>query len=99
MNIVMSEAIFIDTRGAEHQFNSFFIHARNIRYVHIPDELPIVPTIKNHLKKMSHRPRRVELDPKKNWKAKRCIQKQQETLKEVQRLKKGKNIEQSESKQ
>lgn len=39
MNIVMSEAIFIDARGAEHPFHSFFIHARNIRYVHIPDEV------------------------------------------------------------
>jgi hypothetical protein len=48
---------------------------------------------------MSHRPPRVELDPKKNWKAKTRIQRQQETLKEVQQLKEGKNVEQSESKQ
>jgi hypothetical protein len=39
MNIVMSEAVFIDTRGAQYPFDSFFIHARNIRYVHIPDEV------------------------------------------------------------
>ena len=39
MNIVMSEAVFIDTRGNEYDFHSFFIHARNIRYVHIPDEV------------------------------------------------------------
>jgi hypothetical protein len=48
---------------------------------------------------MSHRPPRVELDPKKDWKAKTRIQKQQETLKEVQHLKEGKNVEHSESKQ
>jgi hypothetical protein len=58
-----------------------------------------VPTIKNQLKKMSHRPRRVELDSKKNWKAKTRMQKQQETLKEIQHLKEGKNVEQNESKQ
>jgi hypothetical protein len=39
MNIVMSEAVFIDTRGNEYEFHSFFIHARNIRYVHIPDQV------------------------------------------------------------
>jgi hypothetical protein len=57
-----------------------------------------VPTIKNQLEKMSNRPPRVEVDPKKSWKAKTRIQKQQETLKEIQQLKKGKNVEQSESK-
>jgi len=39
MNIVMSEAVFIDARGNEYEFHSFFIHARNIRYVHIPDQV------------------------------------------------------------
>lgn len=39
MNIVMSEAVFIDARGNEYEFHSFFVHARNIRYVHIPDEV------------------------------------------------------------
>jgi hypothetical protein len=39
MNIVMSEAVFIDARGAQYPFDTFFIHARNIRYVHIPDEV------------------------------------------------------------
>jgi hypothetical protein len=58
-----------------------------------------VPTIKNQLKKMSHRQPRVELDPKKNLKAKTRMQKQQETLKEIQYLKERKNVEQSESKQ
>jgi hypothetical protein len=56
-----------------------------------------VPTIKNQLKKMSYRPPRVELDPKKSWKAKKRMQNQQETLRAVQRLKEGKEVEQSKS--
>jgi hypothetical protein len=55
-----------------------------------------VPTIKKQLEKMSYRPPRVELDPKKNFKAKKSMQRQQETLRAVQRLKEEKDAKQSE---
>lgn len=97
MNVVMSEAVFIDTRGNEYEFHSFFIHARNIRYVHIPDELPIVPTIKNQLQKMSHKSRRRDENPAMAWKTKRLVKRQEDTLKEVQRLKEEKEMQRSKS--
>ncbi|PSN49172.1 hypothetical protein C0J52_10149 [Blattella germanica] len=42
MNVVMSEAVFIDARGSEFPFDSFFIHARNIRYIHIPQQVGFI---------------------------------------------------------
>lgn len=93
MNIVMSEAVFIDTKGNEYEFNSFFIHARNIRYVHIPDELLIVPTIKNQLQKMSHKTPTRQENPKMTWKGKKLVKRQEDTLKEVQRLKEEKKMQ------
>lgn len=97
MNIVMSEAVFIDTRGNEYEFHLFFIHARSIRYVHIPVEIQIVPAIKNQLKKMSRKPRSREENPKMTWKGKKLLKRQEETLKEVRRLKEEKEMQRSKS--
>ncbi|XP_066594720.1 U7 snRNA-associated Sm-like protein LSm10 [Prorops nasuta] len=36
MNIVMKDCVFIDPRGDVFNYEKFFIHARNIRFVHIP---------------------------------------------------------------
>ncbi|KAJ9595254.1 hypothetical protein L9F63_013442 [Diploptera punctata] len=41
MNIMMSDAVFVDTRGVEFPFDSFFIQARNVRYIHIPQQVGI----------------------------------------------------------
>jgi hypothetical protein len=46
---------------------------------------------------MSHRPARMELDPKTTWKARKLIKRHKETVKEVQQLKKEKDMQQSES--
>lgn len=43
---------------------------------------------------MCPRSARVELDPKKSWKARKLIQRQKETVKEVQQLKKEKEMQQ-----
>lgn len=39
MNIIMTDVVFIDARGTEYAFDSFFAHARNVRYIHIPDQV------------------------------------------------------------
>jgi len=59
--------------------------------------LPIVPTIRNQLEKMSHKPHRREENPKMTWKAKKLVKRQEDTLKEVQRLKEEKEMKLSES--
>jgi hypothetical protein len=41
---------------------------------------------------MSHKPRRREENPKMTWKAKKLVKRQEETLKEVQRLKEEKKM-------
>jgi hypothetical protein len=45
---------------------------------------------------MSHRSARMELDPQTTWKARKLIKRQKETLREVQDLKKDKDMQQSE---
>nr|CAD7410004.1 unnamed protein product [Timema cristinae]CAD7426769.1 unnamed protein product [Timema monikensis] len=39
MNVTMTAAIFTDARGDHYPLESFYVQARNIRYVHIPDEV------------------------------------------------------------
>ncbi|XP_067013340.2 U7 snRNA-associated Sm-like protein LSm10 [Anabrus simplex] len=83
MNIVMTDTVFTDGRGQEHPFEMFFIQARNIRYVHIPDEVRIVPTIKEQVQKM-RQPARKKPIPR-TYKMKRLMEQQSETLKLIQK--------------
>ncbi|XP_011503138.1 PREDICTED: U7 snRNA-associated Sm-like protein LSm10 [Ceratosolen solmsi marchali] len=69
MNIIMKDSIFIDPRGDKFSYEIFFIHARNIRYVHIPTHIRIVPSIKEQLKKLG-RPRMTEFP--RTFKSKRA---------------------------
>lgn len=46
---------------------------------------------------MSHKPHRREENPKMTWKAKKLVKRQEDTLKEVQRLKEEKEMQLSES--
>lgn len=39
MNVDISHALFRDASGKPHIFENFFVHARNIRYVHIPPQV------------------------------------------------------------
>lgn len=39
MNVEMSHVLFRDASGKPHLFDNFFIHARNLRYVHIPPQV------------------------------------------------------------
>lgn len=39
MNITMSNAVFLDQRNNQHSFESYFVPARTIRYIHIPESV------------------------------------------------------------
>lgn len=41
MNISFSNAVYCDPQGNEYYFESLFLQARNIRYVHIPETVSI----------------------------------------------------------
>ncbi|XP_030034578.1 U7 snRNA-associated Sm-like protein LSm10 [Manduca sexta] len=49
MNISFSNAVYCDTHGNEFSFENLYVQARNIRYVHIPETMPIISTIKNEV--------------------------------------------------
>lgn len=43
MNIDMTNAVFIDQQLQQHPFDLFHIPARNVRYIHIPDDVNTPP--------------------------------------------------------
>ncbi|XP_028675432.1 U7 snRNA-associated Sm-like protein LSm10 [Erpetoichthys calabaricus] len=56
MNIRLTEVVYTDPRGKETKLDDFFVTGRNVRYVHIPDEVNIMKTIETQLQKI-HRVR------------------------------------------
>ncbi|XP_029475532.1 U7 snRNA-associated Sm-like protein LSm10 [Rhinatrema bivittatum] len=56
MNIRLAEVVYTDRKGRVSQLDDFFVTGRNVRYVHIPDEVDIVSTVENQLQKI-HRVR------------------------------------------
>ncbi|GCB67549.1 U7 snRNA-associated Sm-like protein LSm10 [Scyliorhinus torazame] len=56
MNIRLSEVTYTDRWGRVSQLDNFFVTGRNVRYVHIPDEIDIIETIQSQLQKI-HRVR------------------------------------------
>ncbi|XP_012277694.1 U7 snRNA-associated Sm-like protein LSm10 isoform X3 [Orussus abietinus] len=83
MNIVMKDCIFTDPRGDMFKYDMFCVLARNIRYVHIPPKMKIVPTIKDQLKQLSSHHQR----PQHNtFKKKRAEVRQQEGLTAVEQI-------------
>ncbi|XP_009952940.1 PREDICTED: U7 snRNA-associated Sm-like protein LSm10, partial [Leptosomus discolor] len=43
MNVRLAEVTFTDRQGAVSHLDEFFVTGRNIRYVHIPDEMNVRP--------------------------------------------------------
>ncbi|KAK7791716.1 hypothetical protein R5R35_000290 [Gryllus longicercus] len=78
MNLVMSDVTYVDGRGSEYNFDSFFVHARNIRYIHIPTELSIIQTINEQLQKMKR-----TVKPERQQVSKKVLQRHTETLKMI----------------
>lgn len=49
MNVRLAEVTFTDRQGAVSHLDELFVTGRNIRYVHIPDEVDIRATIEEQL--------------------------------------------------
>lgn len=49
MNVRLAEVTFTDRQGATSHLDELFVTGRNIRYVHIPDEVDIRATIEEQL--------------------------------------------------
>ncbi|GJQ66259.1 hypothetical protein Trydic_g4310 [Trypoxylus dichotomus] len=78
MNIEMEDCYYYNSRGRKYPFESFFVKARNIRYIHIPDNKEVLKTIKNQLL-MFRQPRQI-VNKKRTYKEKRARNYQQELL-------------------
>ncbi|CAL8365647.1 unnamed protein product [Arctogadus glacialis] len=53
MNVRLADVLFRDRRGRVSRLEDLFITGRNVRYVHIPDNLDITDTIEKQLGKIS----------------------------------------------
>ncbi|XP_075978917.1 U7 snRNA-associated Sm-like protein LSm10 [Anticarsia gemmatalis] len=49
MNISFTNLVYCDPQGNEYSFENLFVQGRNIRYVHIPESMSVVSTIKKEL--------------------------------------------------
>ncbi|XP_015204146.1 U7 snRNA-associated Sm-like protein LSm10 [Lepisosteus oculatus] len=56
MNVRLEEVVYKDRRGGLRRLDDFFVTGRNVRYVHLPDEVNIMKTIEQQLEKI-HRVR------------------------------------------
>lgn len=50
MNISFSNAVYCDPQGNEFSFENLFVQSRNIRYVHIPQDVSTLAYILTHPK-------------------------------------------------
>ncbi|XP_071561801.1 U7 snRNA-associated Sm-like protein LSm10 [Temnothorax nylanderi] len=96
MNVVMRDCVFTDPRGDSFKFDMFFVQARNIRCVHIPLNIRIIPAIKEQLKRLG-RPSREMTSTKTTYRTKRAQQRQQEGLAAVEQILESKNITKTET--
>ncbi|XP_075051540.1 U7 snRNA-associated Sm-like protein LSm10 [Mixophyes fleayi] len=52
MNIRLAKVTYTDRHGKMAKLDDLFVTGRNVRYVHIPDEVDIIQTIEEQLKKI-----------------------------------------------
>ncbi|XP_043253413.1 U7 snRNA-associated Sm-like protein LSm10 [Colletes gigas] len=85
MNIVMRDCIFTDPRGDSYNYDMLFVQARNIRFVHIPPKIRIIPAIKEQLQQLLSQKKQVT-DNIKTFRTKRIEKTQQEGLAMVEKI-------------
>ncbi|XP_031369483.1 U7 snRNA-associated Sm-like protein LSm10 [Apis dorsata] len=85
MNIVMKDCTFIDPRGDSYNYDMFFVQARNIRFVHIPPKIRIIPAIKEQLQYLL-RNKKDLIHTKRTFKTKRAEQRQREGLAAMEKI-------------
>ncbi|CAF4883893.1 unnamed protein product [Pieris macdunnoughi] len=81
MNLSLSNAVFCDPQGNEYLFENIFIHARNVRYVHIPQSINIITAIKQELRCNKREPR--ERPTAKSRKVQKAMRQHLETVKSL----------------
>ncbi|XP_038209008.1 U7 snRNA-associated Sm-like protein LSm10 [Zerene cesonia] len=57
MNLSLNKAVYCDPQGNEYFFEHLFVQARNIRYIHIPESVSIISSIKQELHCNKHVPK------------------------------------------
>ncbi|XP_045455223.1 U7 snRNA-associated Sm-like protein LSm10 [Melitaea cinxia] len=81
MNLSFSKAVYCDRRGNEYYFENLFLQARNLRYVHIPENVSILGNIKNEFKKANKKDNDKDDKPiLKSRKAKKALQQHMKTV-------------------
>ncbi|CAH0405958.1 unnamed protein product [Chilo suppressalis] len=78
MNISMTNVVYCDQQGNEYTFENLFIHARNIRYVHVPQSASIITTIRNELTQTKQKVPKTSVE--KSRKAKKALKLHMETV-------------------
>ncbi|CAH1402638.1 unnamed protein product [Nezara viridula] len=82
MNIVISDALFTDACGNEFYYDLFFVKERNIRYIHLPEEISIAEVIERKVN-----PIRIKRKLPTSFKGKKLMTRQLETLARVKQIK------------
>ncbi|XP_076760710.1 U7 snRNA-associated Sm-like protein LSm10 [Xylocopa sonorina] len=98
MNVVMRDCVFTDPRGDTYSYDMFFVQARNIRFVHIPPKIRIIPAIKEQLQHLL-RPRKDLTRTKSTFRIKRTEQTQREGLAAVKKILEERKIAEQRSNQ
>ncbi|CAI9560291.1 unnamed protein product [Staurois parvus] len=52
MNVRLEKVTYKDREGKESKLDDLFISGRNVRYIHIPEEVDMIHTIQEQLKKI-----------------------------------------------
>lgn len=84
MNIVISDSLFTDACGNEFYYDLFFVKERNIRYIHLPEEISIAEAIERKVNPVQIKPKR-KLPT--SFKGKKLMARQLETLARVKQIK------------
>ena len=49
MNITMSNVVYRDIDDTETKFSLFYIQGKNVRFIHIPDDIDMLEAIRSHV--------------------------------------------------
>ncbi|XP_068629222.1 U7 snRNA-associated Sm-like protein LSm10 [Battus philenor] len=79
MNISFSNAVYCDPQGNEFSFENLFIQSRNIRYIHIPENVSVLANIKKEVSK-ENKTKSSGKPTEKSRKAKKALQRHLETV-------------------
>ncbi|XP_048006153.1 U7 snRNA-associated Sm-like protein LSm10 isoform X2 [Leguminivora glycinivorella] len=84
MNISFGTSVFVDSKGNEFAYDNLFIQGRNIRHVHIPENMAARDAIKTELGKVAPKPRNQNEQVRKSRKAKKALKLHMETVARLQ---------------